>query len=611
MIQSRTVLSLLLLFAAAIPAWAQTVVVASVALLPDAVSGLQKTDASAKTLPVSGQPFPAFLRVTLAKPAPAANDTQILLPLTEPLKKGDTLQTTLWMRGKKTDGTPAEANLFVIRNAPPWSNFGTAKLKGISGKPNEWRRVSLAFAAPDDFAANAAVVAIHLAYGAQTVDIGGLKIINHGAGVSPEDVMTMDVMLEPARTVTVAVNRNDVRQTMTGFGGNFVSFGGTEASDGVDKYIRQNLRVDHARVGVVFRSFLKNDGSLDRANPLFGGVFDLMKQLQVKKTPIVASIWNLPDSFVTNPEAQNQRRIKSDKRDAVIATLVEWLRIARDDYGVTVPEVSFNEADGGYSIILSPEEARYFIIKGGEAFRKAGLPTKWLLGDTANGGGFPKYAEAIASDPATAPYLGAASFHGWDVLSASDDSYRAIATLAKKYNKPVWCLEAGFDAQLWNKKPPVWDKWDTALHVAEAYARYLTFAEASVVDYWQYRNDYPIVGGADKSKPYSTYRVIEMYTEAFVPGTKIVATTGGADGLYMVAGLAPKTGKLRVVLVNTGGKTKIALNPTRRTAAFAATIRTQNGEYSGTSTQPVITFDAAGQVTMLLPPRSVAMLTER
>ncbi|MBC8141235.1 MAG: hypothetical protein H7Y38_07315, partial [Armatimonadetes bacterium] len=568
--------------------------------------GLEKTAATATALPATGQPFPNFVRVTMTKSAPNGNDTQAIVPIPAAISKGDTLRVTMYVRGKKPGGAAAEANLYIIKNAPPWTNNGTTRLQAVPGKPTEWRRVSLAFTAVDDYAAGETAVCVHLAYGAQTFDIGGLTVTNYGGTATEQDILERDAIEAPTRTVTIAVDRKVVRQTMTGFGGNFVSFGYGTASDPVDKYITKNLRVDHARVGIVLRDFLKDDGTLDRSKPLLGGVFDLMKQMQTRKTPLVASVWNLPNSYVQNPDAENQRRIKPEKRDAVISTLTQWLTIARDEYGVTVPYVSFNEADGGYSILLPPDDARYFVINGGKAFAKAGLKTKWLLGDTANGGGFPAYANAILSDPATLPYLGAASFHGWDSLSASDDSYRAIATLAKKHNKPVWCLEAGYDAQLWQKQPSPFGTWDNALKIAQSYARCITLAEASVIDYWQYRGDYPLVGGKDATEPFPAYRVIEMYTKAFAPGTKIVTTMGGADGVYTVAGLAPTTGKLCVLIVNTGGAAKVTLTGGSPGAKYAASNRARNR----VATPSAIT-DKAGRTALYLTPRSVTMLTEQ
>ncbi len=607
------VAALFALLVVALPAAAQTVIVSPAALIPANVSGLEKTGATAESLPVTGQSFPTFVRVTMTKSASAANDTQLIVPVPAALKKGDVIRTTLYLRGKKTDGAAAEANLYIIKTSPPWTSNGAVRLEGVAGKPTEWRRVSLISTVVDDYAPDGTGVCVHLAYGAQTFDIGGLTVTNYGNTVSEQGIVEREAREAPARTLTIAVDRKATRQTLTGFGGNFVAFGGNSAaSDSVDKYITKNLRVDHARVGIVLKSFLRDDGTLNRNEPLLGGVFDLMKQFQTRKIPLVASVWNLPNSYIVNPEAENQRRIMPGKRDAVIAAITQWLTIARDEYGVTVPLVSFNEAEGGYSILLPPDDARYFVINGGKAFAKVGLKTKWLLGDTSSGTTFPTYANAILSDPATLPYLGAASFHGWDSLSASDYSYRAIASLAKKHGKPVWCLEAGYDAQLYKEEPSTWDTWDNALKVAQSYARYLGVAEASVIDYWQYRGDYPLVGG-DGTVPYPAYRVIEMYTQAFAPGTKIVAITGGTDGVYTVAGLAPTTGKLRVLIVNMGGTATVMLTGGRVGAKYAASVRTRETTEPPASRPltPVIAADKAGRAALTVPPRSVATLTEQ
>ena len=98
----------------------------------------------------------------------------------------------------------------------------------------------------------------------------------------------------------------------------------------------------------------------------------------------------------------------------------------------------------------------------------------------------------LLEDPSIAPYLGPIAFHCWDVLSASDASYTAIADLGKRFKKPVWCLEAGHDAQLWQMKDP-WATWDNALRTAMAYEKTIRLSGATVMDYWTLQDNYPVV----------------------------------------------------------------------------------------------------------------------
>src|SRR5690606_2224960 len=73
------------------------------------------------------------------------------------------------------------------------------------------------------------------------------------------------------------------------------------------------------------------------------------------------SVWRVPDELVENPERNDKRRIKEDKYGEVIEMIVAFLVKAKQDYGVEADYFSFNESDGGYNTIFSPEETIRFI----------------------------------------------------------------------------------------------------------------------------------------------------------------------------------------------------------------------------------------------------------
>src|SRR5437660_1406762 len=58
-------------------------------LLSTPVGGLEKTRATTDITPVSGQPFARALHVTLHGDAPDTNATQLTMPITAPVKRGD------------------------------------------------------------------------------------------------------------------------------------------------------------------------------------------------------------------------------------------------------------------------------------------------------------------------------------------------------------------------------------------------------------------------------------------------------------------------------------------------------------------------------------------
>lgn len=247
-----------------------------------------------------------------------------------------------------------------------------------------------------------------------------------------------------------------------------------------------------------------------------------METLRDRRIPLVASIWDVPDHCLVDPEATTGRRIAPDRRDKVIAAIVEWLRLGRERHGLTVPYVSFNGGEAGANLLLEPEDARYFITRGGAAIEAAKFTTKWILGDTTTGASLSPYVTAIMADRSVVPYLGPVAFHGWDSLSASEETYRLVAKTARLYRKPVWCLEGGYDTSPQEEgATPVGETWDHALKLAVSYARCLTLAEASVIDYWQFQNERPLVRIPDVGEEeeevelFPAFHVLKLFAETF------------------------------------------------------------------------------------------------
>ncbi|MBC7807804.1 MAG: hypothetical protein H7145_16850 [Akkermansiaceae bacterium] len=451
--------------------------------------------------------------------------------------------------------------------------------------------------------------------------------MNDGEIVSADGSIGQGAAQETTRTVRVFIDRKATRQVITAFGGNFAisRFGDRDAQDSVGGHVLKNMPIGHARVGIPLKTFIKPSGdNYDAGHTSVKDVFRLMETLRDLKIPLVASVWDVPDFCVTNPEETNGRRIAPDKRDKVIAAITEWVRLARERHGLTVPYVSFSQADTGYSLLVPPEEARYFITRGGAALQRIGFPTKWLLGDTSNGESLAPYITTIMADKSVVPYLGPVSFHGWDSLTAPDDAYRAIAKAARLYRKPVWCLEAGYDAQLSKSDLSVWNTWDNALKLAQSYARCLTLAEASVMDYWQYQNDFPILGESDGVRNdtevlspsfvlYPAFHLIKMFAETFPAETQIVSAKVVGDSIYAVVGTEPVAAKLRILLVNVGESADVIVSGGQPNGKYSADgmHETQADRELSKVSLPLLGTDEKGTAVVSVLPRSVSVLREQ
>ena len=302
--------------------------------------------------------------------------------------------------------------------------------------------------------------------------------------------------------------------------------------------------------------------------------------------------------------AEQGRTLPRENYDDCIEAIAQFLVAARDKYGATVDTFSFNEADYGVNFKFTPAQISDFMRLAGPRFAALGLKTKFLVGDTANGSNFADYARPLLQDKSVAPYLGPLAFHCWDAMSALDSKYTAIAALGRQYNKPIWCTEAGHDAQLWQAPNP-WQSWENALRTALAYERTLRLTAASQMDYWTYQDNYPLVA-KDGAKPFPVWYVVRQMEEALPPGSHVATATSSHDELKVLPTAGPKPGQFSVLLINPVGAGRVTISGLPRGAAFSltqSTKDTQRGEFA-----QLFRTDGAGRATVSLPARSVVTL---
>lgn len=560
-----------------------TPVLAPDTLFTAPINGIENTKATKETVSVSGQPFDKALKVTLAERPSGAetNATQLMAPNTAPVSAGDAMVATLYLRGAAVKQGPAQVVVMFEKATDPWTKSIIQPVTGAKDL-TAWKRVVIPFTAAESYQAGEAMLSIRLATQAQTVELAGLTVLNYGKSKSKDELLDRIAQLDPIGTVTVAVDMAKTRQTMEAFGGNFCQgrFGRSEPNDAVGRYTLENLNVRHARIGIPLQFWQDGPGQPYKDDGPNHGTFLLMQEMKKRRIPMVASAWDAPRWMLSNPDRDNQRIIPRERWKDCIEALGQWLVTARDKYGVTVDYLSFNEADGGFQIKFTSAEIADFIKQAHPRFKALNLNVKWLAGDTANGRGLVRYTRPLLMDKELAPYLGPISFHSWDALDASPQDYAAIAALGKEFNKPIWCLEMGHDAQLWRASPPVWNTWDNGLRLAQAYVRTILFSEATVLDYWEYTNDYPLVDG-EKDQPYPAFFAIQQMERALPPGSQIVEVReSSTDSLITLA--AKKVGKsgFSVLLLNNRGPGEVTLTglPVGATVALFRTSRSEQNK---------------------------------
>jgi hypothetical protein len=581
-----------------------TPVLAADALFSTTVGGLERTEATREEVRVTGQPFDRALRVVLKKAGQDSNATQISLRTTAPVAQGDALMASFWIRGTAPEGGGANVIVMFEKSGDPWTKSVTQRVNA-SADGETWRRVVVPFTSAETYGADGAMLSIRLATKAQTVEIGGLSVVNLGKTKSRDDLLETAAKLSPLGAVTVAIDRTKTRQTMEGIGGNFAKgrFGMSEMNDPVGRYTLENLNVTHARIGIPLQFGVDAPGGKYKDEGPNHGTFLLMQEIAKRKIPMVVSAWDAPKWMLSNPDRDAQRLIPRERWPDAIEALTQFLVIARDKYGANPEYISFNEADGGYQIKFTSQEIADFMKMAAPKFAAQNLKIKWLVGDTSNGRALVRYARPLLEDKSLAPLLGPISFHSWDALTTSDADYAAIAALGKEFNKPVWCLEMGYDAQLWRVQPPVWDTWDNGMKLAEAYWKTVAIAEASVLDYWEYQDDYPLVDGG-AGKPYPVFHVVKQFTETLPPGTRVMESRSNNESLMALAGTDSKTpGRFSALLINTGGEGTATLTglPAGAKVTLTRTSRTeQRATVPGT-----FTVGQDGKLVIPITPRSV------
>jgi O-glycosyl hydrolase len=534
-------------------------VIASDAILTNPVWGLQQTKADSGVVDMPGSSFGRALHVTIRKSVAESYITQMTVLTNRPVKKGDVMLASLWVRGAASgDQSPARIEFVFQRAQDPWTASVTQGIAAAKN-PTVWRRVFVPFQASENYGPLEAMVALRFATQPQTVEVGGLVVVNYGNTRDVDSLVSFIAEQNPLGNTVVSVDRAAPRQTLLGFGGDFCEprYGSTEPMDVVGAYVLGHLDVVHARVGFPLDYWNPHPGEFRDEAQAHAALLAL-KEMSDRHIPTVLTVWEGPQWMLPGDPGQSGRVLDPSQYRACIDAITRFLETARDKYGVSVDYFSFNEPDWGVNFKFTPKTMGDFIREAGPRFKEAGLRTKFIVGDTTGGAPFHDFALPLLNDPTISEYLGPLGFHCWDGLTASDAPYRAIAELGRIYKKQVWCLEAGYDSGLW-KAPNPWGNWDNGLNLALVYARTLRLSEASVMDYWTYQNNYPLVDKTGPT-PYPAFSVLKQMEDVCAPGSRVVSTHTTDDGLQVLATTGPKTSRFAVIIVNPKGPGTVALS---------------------------------------------------
>lgn len=357
-----------------------------------------------------------------------------------------------------------------------------------------------------------------------------------------------------AQKATVHIYPEIKKQVIGSIGGNYCQANySAHAADAIGNETLREFRPSHVRVALPMRlrgkKFEEYRGENYTKQALVVEVLDELKQMKnefgVRNFTI--SVWDIPDELIIDPSKEAQRIIKPEAYDEVIQMLLDFFLKAKNEYGVEIDQFSFNESDGGYQIIFSPEATIAFVKNAGQKFEAAGLKTKFLLADTAQTKGTIEFATQIMADPSIWQYLGPLCFHSWWSENIPNSEFERVAAFGKAWNKEVWCSELGFDAMAWKIKG-MNQSWDYGLRFAKISHRMMKYAEVEVSLYWTWQNNYEIMS-ADLQEKYPSYYITRHLTDYLNSGTQIVYSSSTDPEILVISGIH-SSGKRIIQLIN-------------------------------------------------------------
>jgi GH35 family endo-1,4-beta-xylanase len=135
--------------------------------------------ASGEIVSVEGMPFERAYRVRITRAPEQVWGVQILARTTGEIARGDVLLLSLFARGSTTANESGEAHgaAYVQRNGGGYEKLVSSAFSAGS----QWKQLLVPFEAPFPLASGQHEITLHLGYLPQTVEVGGLSLVNYRA----------------------------------------------------------------------------------------------------------------------------------------------------------------------------------------------------------------------------------------------------------------------------------------------------------------------------------------------------------------------------------------------------------------------------------------------
>lgn len=384
-----------------------------------------------------------------------------------------------------------------------------------------------------------------------------------------------------------------------GFGANYCWSNSSPISD----YTMKNLKVAWARFEMKAQQW---DVQRPNPGPEIRADLERMRAFQQMGVPMVISIWWLPERLYTDPyekpRSAHFRTIDPLKWDDLLDLLGSYLLYAKTEYGVEPDLFSFNEANIGVYVGLTPETHAYAIKRIGAHFRKLGLKTKMLLADATGPRDTHRFGLVAASDPEALEYIGAVGFHTWG--TGTPEQYAAWGDLAEWLNLPLLVTELGVDGAAYYTRS--WDSYHYGLREAHLTQELLMYARPQGTQYWQFTNDYALVRmGPDKSiQPTARFYLMKHFTDLTPPKSETLRTTSSQKSVLFTAFRKGSSHTLHILNM---GAAREALLEGLPDAAWQPYETTETSHYQ----QKPVVHSLKGAMKIDLPSRGLVTLVSQ
>ena len=358
--------------------------------------------------------------------------------------------------------------------------------------------------------------------------------------------------------VRLQVYPDDHRQTISGFGGAYVfRFSKTMdkgLTDQVAEITYDTFAPTHMRFEIpldLWESTNDNDDPLHidfdgfTINERMEATFDYMLRGQADGALIHASVWNAPDWMVENPETSRHRIVPAENYDELVESLLAYLLYARDERGINIDTVSFNEPDIGVFVEYTPDELVDIMLRSASRFEEADLSTRWALAETSNMANALENARAMWENQSVHPYVQAWAYHSWD--AAGEGTLRENSEWAESVGLQTWITEVGYDPQLYFT-PEEFETWDNALQLAAVYSKLYKASGMNVPFYWEMIDDYRLLS-ADGSRYFPAFTFLRLLRETLPVGSIITESGPDIVGVHYFAVVLPDDG-MTLMIVN-------------------------------------------------------------